>query len=480
MRKAKIVDTIGPASSSLETLEKIINAGMNVARINRSHGTFEEHMNVYNNVRQAAKNTGKNVAVLVDLQGPKIRCGWVEENADGDDKVWLDEGQEFVITTDEVTGNKERVSTTFKGLPGDCHVGDPILIDDGKVRLEVTKVEGNDVYTKVLVAGPVSSHKGINLPGVAVSVPALSEKDEEDLRWGIQTGADIIAMSFVRFGSDIERAHQIMDEEGRRIPVVAKIEKPQAVENLEDIVKAFDGIMVARGDMAVEMPFEQVPLITKRCIELARAYGKPVIVATEVLGSMVHSPVPSRAEASDCANAVLDGTDATMTSNETAVGDYPVVVVDTMACISEYASTNGYDRIPAIRDEVFNTSAAMASAAVELADKTSAKAIVAFSSTGNTVHRVSAERPVAPIYGLTVNEHTKCWLGLSWGTEAFLLDQDYHGLKRDELMTLADKTLKAEGKLEDGDVVVILASAPSSTEPGATDSVYLHTVGARD
>ncbi|MDU3533320.1 MAG: pyruvate kinase, partial [Alloscardovia omnicolens] len=211
MRKAKIVDTIGPASSALETLKEMVNAGMNVARINRSHGTFEEHMNVYNNVRQAAQETGKNVAVLVDLQGPKIRCGWVEEDANGDDKVWLEQGQDFVITTDEVTGNKERVSTTFKGLPGDCHPGDPILIDDGKVQLEVVKVEGNDVHTKVVVAGPVSSHKGLNLPGVAVSVPALSEKDEEDLRWGIRTGADIIAMSFVRFGTDIERAHEIMD-----------------------------------------------------------------------------------------------------------------------------------------------------------------------------------------------------------------------------------------------------------------------------
>lgn len=480
MRKAKIVDTIGPASSALETLKEMVNAGMNVARINRSHGTFEEHMNVYNNVRQAAKETGKNVAVLVDLQGPKIRCGWVEEDANGDDKVWLEQGQDFVITTDEVTGNKERVSTTFKGLPGDCHPGDPILIDDGKVQLEVVKVEGNNVHTKVVVAGPVSSHKGLNLPGVAVSVPALSEKDEEDLRWGIRTGADIIAMSFVRFGTDIERAHEIMDEEGRRIPVVAKIEKPQAVENLVDIVKAFDGIMVARGDMAVEMPFEQVPLITKRCIELARAYGKPVIVATEVLGSMVKVPVPSRAEASDCANAVLDGADATMTSNETAVGDYPVVVVNTMARLSSYATEHGYDRIPGIKDEEFSTTAAVAHSAVSLAEKTEAKAIVAFTKTGETVHRVSAERPQTPIFGLTTDEHTKCWLGLSWGVEGIKLDTEYHGLSRNELMTLADNTLKAQGAVADGDTIVLIASAPSANEAGSTDSVYVHTVGARD
>ena len=320
MRKAKIVDTIGPSTEDYDNLLKLVEAGMDVARLNRSHGTPEDHLNVYNNVRKASEATGRNVAALVDLQGPKIRCGWFKKNAEGEDRVQLTLGQEFIITTDDVEGDEHITSTTFKGLPGDCHPGDPILIDDGKVRLEVTKVEGNNVYTKVVVAGPVSSHKGINLPGVAVSLPALTEKDEADLRWAIRTGADIIAMSFVRFATDIDRAHEIMDEEGRRIPIVAKIEKPQALENLEEIVKTFDGVMAARGDMAVECPLEEVPLATKRIIELARQYAKPVIVATEVLGSMVNSPVPTRAEASDCANAVLDGSDATMTSNETAVG----------------------------------------------------------------------------------------------------------------------------------------------------------------
>lgn len=480
MRKAKIVDTIGPASSSLETLTELVKAGMNVARINRSHGTFEEHVAIYNNIRQAGKAAGKNVAVLVDLQGPKIRCGWIEKNEQGEDKVQLDKGQEFVITTDDITGTKDRVSTTFKGLPADCHPGDPILIDDGKVRLEVTKVEGNDVHTKVIVAGPVSSHKGINLPGVAVSIPALTEKDEEDLRWGIRTGADVIAMSFVRFASDIDRAHEIMDEEGHRVPVIAKIEKPQAVENLEEIVKAFDGIMVARGDMAVEMPFEEVPLITKRCIELSRSYGKPVIVATEVLGSMVHSPIPSRAEASDCANAVLDGADATMTSNETAVGDYPVVTVETMNRVSSYATDHGYDRIPPIKDEKFTVSSAVAHSAVELASKLGVKAIAAFTQTGATVHRISAERPQAPIYGLTANEHTKCFLGMSWGTEGITVDTDYHGLNRADLMKLVDKTLKDNGKVADGDTIVVVSCSPVATKAGSTDSIYVHVVGQTD
>lgn len=477
MRKAKIVDTIGPATDSLEMLTKLAEAGMDVARLNRSHGTPEDHLNVYNNLRQASVTTGRNLAALVDLQGPKIRCGWFKKNADGEDKVYLKEGQEFIITTDDVEGDEHITSTTFKGLPGDCHPGDPILIDDGKVRLEVTKVEGANVYTKVLVAGPVSSHKGINLPGVAVSLPALTDKDQEDLRWAIRTGADIIAMSFVRFATDIDRAHEIMDEEGRRIPIVAKIEKPQAVDNLEEIVKAFDGIMVARGDMAVEMPFEVVPLVTKRCIELSRQYGKPVIVATEVLGSMVNSPVPSRAEASDVANAVLDGADATMTSNETAVGKYPVVTVETMARISGYSTEHGFERIPHLAEIDMADGGAVASAAVDLADKLNAKAIVAFTESGHTAHRIARERPAAPIYALTEDEHTYHWLALAWGTEAFKLDKDYHGLNRQQLMDLTDETLKAAGKVVDGDQVVLLACS-SGDEAGKTDSIYVHTVGA--
>ena len=480
MRKAKIVDTIGPATESLEGITSLVEAGMDVARLNRSHGTPEDHLKVYNNLRAAAKATGRNVAALVDLQGPKIRCGWFKKNADGEDKVQLTEGQEFVITTDDIEGDEHITSTTFKGLPGDCHAGDPILIDDGKVRLEVTKVEGNNVYTKVVVAGPVSSHKGINLPGVAVSLPALTEKDEADLRWAIRTGADIIAMSFVRFATDIDRAHEIMDEEGRRIPVVAKIEKPQALENLEEIVKAFDGIMVARGAMAVECPLEEVPLATKRCIELARQYAKPVIVATEVLGSMVNSPVPTRAEASDCANAILDGADATMTSNETAVGKYPAVTVSTMSRISSFATEHGFDRIPELKNLDMSSTGAVSSAAVDLADKLNAKAIVAYTQTGSTVHRVSRERPATPIYGITNNEHTYHWLALSWGTESFLLDEDYHDKSRKDLMIFTDKILKDAGKVTDGDKIVVLSSAQGEHQPGRTDSIYVHTVGACD
>ena len=433
MRKAKIVDTIGPATESLEGITSLVEAGMDVARLNRSHGTPEDHLKVYNNLRAAAKATGRNVAALVDLQGPKIRCGWFKKNADGEDKVQLTEGQEFVITTDDIEGDEHITSTTFKGLPG-----------------------------------------------VAVSLPALTEKDEADLRWAIRTGADIIAMSFVRFATDIDRAHEIMDEEGRRIPVIAKIEKPQALENLEEIVKAFDGIMVARGDMAVECPLEEVPLATKRCIELARQYAKPVIVATEVLGSMVNSPVPTRAEASDCANAILDGADATMTSNETAVGKYPAVTVSTMSRISSFATEHGFDRIPELKNLDMSSTGAVSSAAVDLADKLNAKAIVAYTQTGSTVHRVSRERPATPIYGITNNEHTYHWLALSWGTESFLLDEDYHDKSRKDLMIFTDKILKDAGKVTDGDKIVVLSSAQGEHQPGRTDSIYVHTVGACD
>ncbi len=308
---------------------------MDVARLNRSHGTPEDHLKVYNNVRAASKATGRNVAAMVDSQGPKIRCGWFKKNAEGEDKVQLEEGQEFIITTDDVEGDEHITSTTFKGLPGDCHPGDPILIDDGKVRLEVTKVEATTCTPRSSLPARSPPDKGINLPGVAVSLPALTEKDEADLRWAIRTGADIIAMSFVRFATDIDRAHEIMDEEGRRIPIVAKIEKPQALENLEDIVKTFDGVMAARGDMAVECPLEEVPLATKRIIELARRYAKPVIVAATRSWAPWSTPRLFCAEASDCANAVLDGADATMTSNETAVGEYPTETVATMSRISE-------------------------------------------------------------------------------------------------------------------------------------------------
>ena len=460
MRKAKIVDTIGPATESLEGITSLVEAGMDVARLNRSHGTPEDHLKVYNNLRAAAKATGRNVAALVDLQGPKIRCGWFKKNADGEDKVQLTEGQEFVITTDDIEGDEHITSTTFKGLPGDCHAGDPILIDDGKVRLEVTKVEGNNVYTKVVVAGPVSSHKGINLPGVAVSLPALTEKDEADLRWAIRTGADIIAMSFVRFATDIDRAHEIMDEEGRRIPVVAKIEKPQALENLEEIVKTFDGVMAARGDMAVECPLEEVPLATKRIIELARQYAKPVIVATQMLLSLVSSPSPTRAETTDVANAVLDGADCVMLSEETAMGNYPVETVQFMSEIASKAEELMAETRRIAEPENDGTAEFLAYAACLLAQKANAKSIVAHSLSGTSARLLSARRPVQTIHALTPDVTSLKALNFSWGVLPHQVGNDNVGH-----LARAERFIASSSLFGLGEDVVITAGQPTSSSP---------------
>mgnify|MGYP002145076823 CR=1 FL=1 len=472
MRKAKIVDTIGPATESLEGITSLVEAGMDVARLNRSHGTPEDHLKVYNNLRAAAKATGRNVAALVDLQGPKIRCGWFKKNADGEDKVQLTEGQEFVITTDDIEGDEHITSTTFKGLPGDCHAGDPILIDDGKVRLEVTKVEGNNVYTKVIVAGPVSSHKGINLPGVAVSLPALTEKDEADLRWAIRTGADIIAMSFVRFATDIDRAHEIMDEEGRRIPIIAKIEKPQALENLEEIVKTFDGVMAARGDMAVECPLEEVPLATKRIIELARQYAKPVIVATEVLGSMVNSPVPTRAEASDCANAILDGTDAVMLSGESAKGKYPLEAVTIMATICERTDAVMPSNLSAANDSnKLRITEAVCKGAVETSEKLDAPLIVVATEGGKSAKAIRKYFPKAWILAITTNKKTAAQLVLTKGVVAHVVDSI---ASTDDFYRIGKEAALEIGMGLKGDVVVMVSGAlvPS----GTTNTASVHVL----
>jgi pyruvate kinase len=341
MRRAKIVATLGPATSSYENIRAIIDAGVDVARMNLSHGSYDVHEAVYANVRQAADDSGRAVAVMVDLQGPKIRLGKFEGGP-----YDLAVGDVFKITTEDVVGTRELSGTTFKGLPDDVSPGDFLLIDDGKVKVQVTGVDGPVVSTVVIVAGAVSNNKGINLPGVAVNVPALSEKDEDDLRWGLRLGCDLIALSFVRDATDIVRVHEIMEEEGRRVPVIAKIEKPQAVDNLEAIIDAFDAIMVARGDLGVELPLEAVPIVQKRAVELSRRMAKPVIVATQMLESMISSPVPTRAETSDVANAVLDGADAVMLSGETSVGEYPVITVQTMARIVASTEEHGLERIP--------------------------------------------------------------------------------------------------------------------------------------
>lgn len=517
-RRAKIVSTIGPATESLENMIALVNAGMDVARLNRSHGSPEVHEAVYNNVREAAKVTGRNVAVLVDLQGPKIRLGKFEN----DEKHILSDGDIVKIDINVDLGSKQAdgsilVGTTYKGLPGDVKVGDPLLIDDGKVKLEATAVDATSVTAKAVIAGPISNNKGINLPWAAVAVPALSEKDKEDLRWAVNIGADIIALSFVRSAADYEDALKIMQEEGRVVPVIAKVEKPQAVDNLEEVVKSFDGIMVARGDLGVEMPLEVVPLVQKECIELCRKYGKPVIVATQVLETMTNNPAPTRAEVSDCANAILDGADATMTSGETSVGDYPIITIETMAKISEYQTTNGLSRIPSIADcdskcakecakdaaancgnpkcncdpcecdpckcddscGCFTTRAkdiAVVDSAVQAAKRLGAKAIVTYTASGNSAQLASRLRPSMPIIALTPDEHVKAFLALSWGVCAKKIDKVS---STDEILSVTDKILKSCGCIKDGDIVIVLSGSPIG-KAGSTNTYIVHTVGAED
>jgi pyruvate kinase len=471
MRRAKIVCTIGPATESPEQIQALVDAGMDVARINRSHGEAEAHAEVYRRVRAAAKASGRSVAVLVDLQGPKIRLGRFVEG-----KHVLEVGDIFTITTEDVEGTKELVSTTFKGLPGDVRPGDPILIDDGKVLVRVQEVDGPRVVTRVEVPGPVSNNKGLNLPGVAVSVPALSDKDEEDLRWGLRLGADYIALSFVRNAADYDDVRRIMEEEGRIVPVIAKIEKPQAVDNLEEIVATFDGIMVARGDLGVELPLEQVPLVQKRAVELARRNAKPVIVATQVLESMISSPRPTRAEASDCANAVLDGADAVMLSGETSVGEYPIEAVRTMARIIESTEELGRERIAPLGSVPQTRGGAITRAAAEVGDTLAVKYLVTFTQSGDSARRMSRLRSGIPLLAFTPVEAVRNVLSLSWGVQTYLVPQVE---STDVMVYQVDQTLRANGLAEVGDTVVVVAGTPIGIA-GTTNSVVVHRIGGEE
>jgi len=459
---------MGPAVESAEKVRELIAAGMNMARLNLSHGSYEEHQGRLDQVRAAAKEAGRPVAILVDLQGPKIRLA---RFINGPHE--LARGDIFTITTDEVDGTKDRVGTTYKGLPGDCKAGDIILIDDGKVTVQVLEVKGNDVITKVIEPGAVSNNKGINLPGVAVSVPAMSEKDIEDLRWGLRAGADFIALSFVRNAADIKDVHAIMDEEGIRIPVIAKIEKPQAVENIAEIVDAFDGIMVARGDLGVELPIEDVPLVQKLCVELARDMAKPVIVATQMLDSMISNSRPTRAEATDCANAVIDGADALMLSGETSIGEFPIEAVQTMARIIQKTEEGGLDRIRPIRTAPRTKGGAITKAATEVGAIVDAKYLVAFTQSGDSARRMSRLRSPIPILAMTPEVGTYNRLSLSWGVESMLTP--IVGAT-DEMVKLVDTVLIDSGRADIGDNVMIVAGSPPGI-PGSTNAMRVHRVG---
>ena len=468
MRRAKIVCTLGPAVSSPERLRELVSAGMDVARLNLSHGAYADHEAVYRDVRAASDETGHAVGILVDLQGPKIRTG---RFADG--PVRLENGARFVVTVDDILGDQDRVSTTYKGLPGDVRPGDMLLVDDGKVALRAVEVTATEVITTVVEGGVVSNNKGINLPGVAVSVPALSDKDEADLRWGLRLGADMIALSFVRDAKDIVRVHEIMDEEGVRLPVIAKIEKPQAVDNLTEIIDAFDGVMVARGDLGVELPLEEVPLVQKRAIEIARRNAKPVIVATQVLESMIENSRPTRAEASDCANAVLDGADAIMLSGETSVGKWPIEAVRTMAKIIESTEEHGLDRVAELGTKPHTTGGAVTAAAAEIGDLLGAKYLVTFTTSGDSAKRLSRIRSKLPMLAFTPNASTRSQLTLTWGIETFKVPMAKH---TDQMARQVDVSLLESGRCVEGDMVVIVAGSPPGI-PGSTNALRVHHVG---
>ena len=468
MRRAKIVCTLGPAVSTPTGIRELVDAGMDVARLNMSHGTYADHERVYRLVRDASDESGHAIGVFADLQGPKIR---LETFAHG--PVEIEQGERFTITVRDVPGDATTCGTTYKGLPGDVEVGDPILIDDGKVRLKVVEVSAEDVVTEVVVGGTLSDHKGINLPGVPVSVPAMSEKDVADLRWALRIGVDFVALSFVRSGTDVEDVRRVMGEEGISVPVIAKIEKPQALENIDAIINAFDGLMVARGDLGVECPLEDVPIHQKVIIEKARVNAKPVIVATQMLESMISSPAPTRAEASDVANAVLDGADAVMLSGETSVGQYPIETVRTMARIVASTESHGRAHVAAVSWEPRTRGGIIAKAAAEVAHRVEAKYLVAFTASGDSARRLARYRPQTPILAFTPTDRVRSQLSMSWGVETFKTAEVEH---TDEMVRQVDEALIHIGRVQEGDLVVIIAGSPPGI-PGSTNALRIHKMG---
>ncbi len=467
-RRAKIVCTLGPATSSEEQVARLVEAGMDVARLNLSHGSHAGHELAYERVRAASSASGRGVGILADLQGPKIRLGTFPGGP-----VRLSQGDAFTITTEDVPGDRTLASTTYRGLSGDVRPGHRILIDDGRVLLEVTGVDGPRVRTRVLVGGPISDHKGINLPGVAVSAPALTPKDEADLRWALGVGVDMIALSFVRSPADADAVRDIMTECGTRLPLIAKIEKPEAVEALPEIVAAFDGIMVARGDLGVELPLEQVPLVQKRAIGLAKEKARPVIVATQMLESMISAPRPTRAEVSDVATAVDEGADAVMLSAETSVGQYPAEAVATMSRVICAAEEECLRPVPSLTRIPTTTGGAIARAAVEVGAIVRARALVAFTMTGETARRLARYRSPIPLLVFTSTPAARSQLALIWGVETFIVPVMDH---TNEMVHQVEAALLDIGRAEKGDPLVIVNGSPLGS-PGKTNSLRVHHIG---
>jgi pyruvate kinase len=467
-RRAKIVCTLGPSTDSPERVRALVEAGMDVARLNFSHGDHAEHGRRFREVRQAAEAAGRNLAVLADLQGPKIRLGRFAEG-----KVEWRTGERVRITVEDIEGSHDRVSTTYKQLAADVRPGDRLLVDDGNVGLVAVDIEnGTDVVCDVTEGGPVSNNKGLSLPGVVVSVPAMSDKDADDLEFALRLGVDFIALSFVRSADDVKLVHQVMDAMGVRRPVIAKIEKPEAVERLEDIALSFDGIMVARGDLGVELPLEQVPMVQKRAIQICRDNAKPVIVATQMLESMINHSRPTRAEASDVANAVLDGADALMLSGETSVGTYPVQSVATMSRIITSVESAGVEA-PSLLHSPRTSAGALVKAAKDIGDALGAAALVAFTQTGDTMRRLSRLHPSQRLLAFSPDENVLRQLALLWGVEPHLV---WMVKTTDDMVRQVDSALVQRGVCRRGDLVIVVAGTPPAT-PGATNTIRVHHIG---
>ncbi|MBV9652894.1 MAG: pyruvate kinase [Pseudonocardiales bacterium] len=470
-RRAKIVCTIGPATATREKIWELVRAGMDVARLNFSHGTHADHARVYSMVREASDEAGRAVGILADLQGPKIRLGRFAAGP-----VEWRTGDVVRVTVEDVVGTHDRVSTTYAGLAKDARDGDRLLIDDGKVALLVRKTDDTDVVCEVLEGGSVSDHKGLSLPGMGVSLPALSTKDIADLEFALRLRVDLVALSFVRSPADIDLVHRTMDEvSGGRLPVIAKVEKPEAVDNLEAIVLAFDGVMVARGDLGVELPLENVPLVQKRAIQVARENAKPIIVATQMLDSMIGNARPTRAEASDVANAVLDGADAVMLSGETSVGRYPIESVRTMSRIVEAVET-GSHHVPPLNHVPRTKRGVLSYAARNIGEQLEAKALVAFTQSGDTVRRLARLHTHLPLLAFTPVPAVRNQLALTWGTETFLVDRVE---TTDAMVRQVDQAMLSIGRYEPGDLVVIVAGSPPGTV-GSTNLIRVHRLGEED
>jgi pyruvate kinase len=470
--RTKVVATLGPVSSNPETLKGMIEAGLDVVRLNFSHGERADHLARFELVRSVAAEVGHNLAVLVDLQGPKIRVGVVD-----DDGVRVDRGREVVLVAGADRAAEPEIPVVYPELAADVRQGDQILLDDGAIGLRVKDVEGERVRCQVERGGVVKSRKGVNLPGVAVSAASLTSKDRADVATAVEAGADYVALSFVRKPDDVVQAKQAIADHGGDIPVVAKLERPEAIDCLDEILEVADAVMVARGDLGVELAVEKVPPIQKHIIAQANSQGVPVITATQMLESMVASPRPTRAEASDVANAIFDGTDAVMLSQETAIGQYPVEAVATMSRIAREAESTPYlSAPPPPAVGKLDVPATVCRAAVQVATDLGARAIVAFTESGATARYVSRFRPRTPIIGLTTSETARRRMALFWGVEtAAPLPV---GTQVRGMIDEADHRIVEEGLLDPGDLIVVVAGSPGGR--GGTNRVLVHRVGQPD